>query len=227
LENNGVLKMAMKSLEKRIQRLEDIHEIQNLMSRYEYFHTADMQEETVELYARKTPGATAEIANWGVYEGIEGIKRLFLGLHRQGGEKALIGSMHMHTLTTPVIEVAADGNTAKGVWISPGHETSAPEGGKPQAMWAWLKYGVDFVKEDGTWKFWHFHVYPIFMTPYEKSWTEALPPVSTLPGGATIPDAVKPDKPTTYFWQYTTDVKCENAPQPPSPFETWDGKSVA
>ena len=104
------------------------------MSRYEYFHTADMQEETVELYAQKAPDVSAEIANWGVYEGIEGIKRLFIGLHRQGGEEALVGSMHMHTLTTPVIEVAEDGKTAKAVWISPGHESMAPPGGLPSSL---------------------------------------------------------------------------------------------
>jgi len=219
--------MTMSSLEARIQRLEDIHEIQNLLGRYEYLHTADKQEETVELYAKKTPGVTAEVANWGVYEGIEGIKRLFLGLHRMGGEKALIGSMHMHTLTTQVIEVAGDGKTAKGVWISPGHETGNNPQGKPEAMWAWLKYGVDFVKEDGKWKIWHFHVYPIFMTPYEKSWVEAPPPDSTLPGASTLPEELKPDRPTTYFWQYTTNVKCDLVPAPPEPYETWDDRSVA
>jgi hypothetical protein len=216
--------MAKRSLEERIQRLEDIHEVQNLFGRYEYFHTADMQEETVELYAKKTPGVSAEIANWGVYEGVEGIKRLFLGLHRQGGKEALIGSMHMHTLTTPVIEVAGDGKTAKAAWISPGIETGAMGGGKMQAAWAWLKYGCDFVKEDGKWKIWHSHVYPIFMTPYEKSWVEA-PPSTSAP--YSVPDELKPDRPTTYLWEYSPDRVYENVPAPPEPYETWDGKSMA
>ena len=218
-----VFKMALKSLEERIQRLEDIHEIQNLFSRYEYYHTADMQEETVELYAQKAPDVSAEIANWGVYVGIEGIKRLFLGLHRQGGEEALIGGMHMHTLTTPVIEVAGDGKTAKGVWISPGHETMKA-GEKPQAAWCWLKYGCDFIKEDGKWKIWHSHVYPIFMTPYEKSWVEA-PPSTSFP--RTVPDELKPDRSTTHLWEYSPDRKIENVPAPPEPYETWDGISMA
>ena len=73
--------MATKSLEERIQRLEDIHEIQNLMSRYEYLHTARLQEELAELFATKTPGVRAEIANWGVYEGSEGVRRLYVGAH--------------------------------------------------------------------------------------------------------------------------------------------------
>jgi len=215
--------MSARSLEERVQRLEDIHEIQNVFGKYEYYHTADMQEETVELYAQKTPGVSAEIANWGVYEGIEGIKRLFVGLHRQGGKEALVGSMHMHTLTTPVVEVAGDGKTAKAVWISPGHETSGMEG-KFTAQWAWLKYGVDFVKEDGKWKIWHSHVYPIFMTPYEKSWVEA-PPHTNSP--MVVPDELKPDKPSTYLWEYSTDRVYENVPAAPEPYDTWDAKSVA
>lgn len=32
----------------------------------------------------------------------------------------MIGILPVHSLTTPVIEVAADGKTARGVWISPG-----------------------------------------------------------------------------------------------------------
>lgn len=43
--------------------------------------------------------------------------------------------VHLQLLTTPVIQVAKDGETARGVWISPGIEGSG---------WNWLKYGADF-----------------------------------------------------------------------------------
>ena len=42
-----ITNMVKKSVEERIQRLEDIQEIQNLMSRYEYYHSAFMQQEQV------------------------------------------------------------------------------------------------------------------------------------------------------------------------------------
>ena len=71
--------MVTNSLEKRVQRLEDIHEIQNLMSRYEYLHTAGLHEETAEMFAKNIPGVRAEIGPWGVYEGTEGIRRLYWG----------------------------------------------------------------------------------------------------------------------------------------------------
>ena len=213
--------MATQSLEERIQRMEDIHEIQNIMGRYEYLHTAGKQEETAELFARKTPGVTAEIANWGVYEGYEGVRKLYVGLHNyiEGDRK---GQLNMHTLTTPVLEVAGDGKTAKGVWLSPGSETTKVRG-KPQAFWAWCKYGVDFVKEDGKWRIWHFHVYGVFHTPYEKSWTE-----SPKFERSYVPDELKTDKPSSRpFWVYSPETTTDDAPMPPAPYETWDGKSMA
>lgn len=209
--------MTEKSLEEKIERLEAVHEIQNLMGRYSYYHTANMHEETVELWAKKTPGVRADIPSFGLYEGIEGIERLFVGAHNILGEEARIGEMHMHTLTTPVIEVAGDGKTAKGVWISPGHETNGLSG-KMQAFWAWLKYGADFVKEDGKWKFWHLRVYGIFFTPYEKSWVESALP----PGEVSLPNEVKPDRKTTYWTSYSPTGKTELIPVPPEPYEAWD-----
>ena len=43
---------------------------------------------------------------------------------------------------------------------------------KLQAYWHWDRYGIDFIKEDGKWKIWHFFVGREFTTPYEKSWVD-------------------------------------------------------
>jgi hypothetical protein len=65
----------------------------------------------------------------------------------------------MHTQETPVIEVAGDGKTAKGIWYSIGLAVrgSVDENGNTSVGtgWMWEKYGVDFIKEDGGWKIWH------------------------------------------------------------------------
>ena len=208
--------MAEKSLEERIQRLEAVNEIQNLMSRYEYLHTAGLHEKTAEMFAKKAPGVKATFPAWGVYEGTESIRRAFVGVHSfQDGDR--IGKMRMHTLTTPVIEVAGDGKTAKGVWISPGHETMPDKSGELKAYWAWAKYGCDFVKEDGKWKFWHIQIYGIFFNPYDQSWVESGPPALV-----DIPNELMGDRPNTYFWMYSPDVATENVPAPPEPYETFD-----
>jgi hypothetical protein len=69
----------------------------------------------------------------------------------------------MNFLTTPVIEIAGDGKTAKGIWYSPGVNIvgSVIEDGKTSMRgdWRMTKYGVDFVKEDGKWKIWNIRIY--------------------------------------------------------------------
>jgi hypothetical protein len=207
------------NLEERIQRMEDIHQIQNLMSRYEYWHTAGMHEKVLDMYAKKTPGVSVEIANLGIYEGQEGIRRFWIGANMQADQNR-VGLMIVHTLTTPVIEVAGDGKTAKAIWISPGHET-VPRGGKFTALWSWNKYGVDFVKEDGVWRFWHFHLYRMFKSPYDKSWVD----IPLVPNPV-LPDELKPDRPPTNNWVYSTTATTENIPAPPEPYDTWDESSA-
>ena len=84
------------------------------------------------------------------------------------------GAVFFHHLDTPIIEVAADGKTARGAWWSPGHETF-PRGDREPgqgAIWAWSKYGADFIKEDDGWKIWRMRIYPMFKTPVGTSWTE-------------------------------------------------------
>ena len=208
--------MAEKSLEERIERLEAVHEIQNLMSKYEYFHTAGWHDETAAMFATKTPGVRADIVDWGLYEGIESVKRLYSKVHKYV-EGDRVGCMSVLPISTPVIEVAGDGKTAKGLWIHTGSVTFPVEG-KPQAHWAWVKYAVDFVKEDGKWKFWHFHVYALLHTPYEKSWAEAFDELPFPP----FPDELKSDRPSTYWWTYSPDAVTENVPAPPEPYETFD-----
>jgi hypothetical protein len=212
--------MSEKSLEERIQRIEDILEIQNIMGLYESYHTASMQEETVALFAQKTPGVKVDIDAFGVWEGIEGIRRMFvdfLGTY----EKDLTGRIYPHDLTTPIIEVAEDGKTAKALWSSPGLETHINEKtGKPRAMWAWGKYKTAFVKEDGNWKIWQMSWHTTFITPYEKGWAEE--PM----GDWKMPEKYGPDRPSANFSPYHPDSADFNVhkliPAPPLPYKTWD-----
>jgi hypothetical protein len=129
-----------------------------------------------------------------------------------------------HSLASPVIEIAADGKTAKGVWMSPGHETGPdPETGKPKGNWCWSKYGCDFVKEDGQWKLWHYHVYRTFKTPFDTDWAEGGDWKTTPVGTKMSEDMLgKPDIPTTYDHPYSPTTKVELVPEPPEPYETFD-----
>jgi hypothetical protein len=208
--------LTLESLQKRIQHLEDVHKVQNLMGKYIYGHLAGMDATYPDtIYAKKTPGVSSEVAHWGRYEDDD-----FRKVYSSGKVGFPPGTMIVHTLTTPVIEVAGDGKTAKGLWISSGHESGKnPQTGELEAFWAWTKYGVDFVKEDGEWKVWHYHVYRMFKTPFDKPWTEEWEIKTGNPPGDR---PVKPTKPTTYDHPYSTTTAPEYVPMPPEPYETWD-----
>jgi hypothetical protein len=207
---------AALTLEERVDRVKAAREVQNLMSRYTYYQSAFQQPETVALFASKTPGTKVEMM-WGVYEGIEGVKKCFLKDHYQRGDKALVGAMHMDTLTTPIIIVAGDGKTAKGVWISPGFDTMVTNG-KAQANWAYYKFGTDFVKEGGVWKIWHLHIYGVLYTDYNKSWAEPSKITWSGPNGQKLNN----DKPPTTQWWYTPDTTSpQDQPKLPEDYNTF------
>ena len=214
-ETNDRLQARNEELEHEVVRQQDVHEIQNLMSRYIYLLLAREWEKMMDLFASKTPGVRASRGNWGIYDGREGVRRLYVDMHKRI-EAGKPGLMICLPITTPVIEVAGDGQTAKGVWIAPGGESMEKEG-KIKAFWAWCKYGVDFVKEDGKWKIWHKAVHGMFFTPYDTSWVDT--PINPF---FSLPDQLKADRPPTYFWMYTPDGWTDNVPAPPEPYETWD-----
>jgi hypothetical protein len=126
----------------------------------------------------------------------------------------------MHPLTTPIIEVAGDGQTAKGMWYSPGQVTEVSSDGKPSANWIWEKYGVDFVKEDGAWKIWHIHMYTDFFTQVGKSWTDET---ADAPMGVGQPPVAipRPDKEEETYKVYSMTQVPQDAPRMPEPYYTF------
>ena len=161
--------MNLKELNERVKRLEEMEEIKKLQRKYQYWLFKQDYEKIVErCFARKTPGVRMEASDSGVFRGQEGVHRFFfqvVGMLRQRP-----GAFTMHVAVSPIIEIAGDGKTAKSVWFSPGCAGN---------LWVWGVYMVDYVKEDGEWKFWHMIFSPFFRTPYDKGWTE-VPIAGTL-----------------------------------------------
>jgi SnoaL-like domain len=213
--------MATSELEKRIERIEAVREIENLMSRYAFYHAASMHDKCLEISALDTPGVSAELP-FGLYQGRAGLERLYLGMLGRSDRDVAgrAGKLHQNTMTTSVVEVAEDGQTARGVWICPGHATDRyGEDGGLQGLWRWVKYGCDFAKEPGGWKIWHLRVYGVFGTPYYTSWTDG--DGSGPPPPPPLPSELAPDRPAHPLWQYRTDAVYPNDPAPPEPYTTF------
>ncbi|HEY6741317.1 MAG TPA: nuclear transport factor 2 family protein [Lapillicoccus sp.] len=164
-------------------RAHDRGEIENLFNRYMYFHNAFRDERIIPLWVRRgTPGIRARYTNAGQYTDYDSVIRY----HQ--GRPTPVGKLILHYTTTPVIEVAEDGETAKGVWIMAGSESGLtdPEvakespdymyspaevqGKKVWAHWVWCKYALDFLRQDGEWKIWKFRCYELARAPFEENW---------------------------------------------------------
>lgn len=166
---------TLEALEKEIDRQQSIVDCKNLMGKVLYYGVAYLNREMVTLWADRDDDVLEQ--PWGIYDGIEGVKRCYLqdfgDRHDPGKLEALKGVMHLYTCDTPMVVIADDGLSAKGVWTSSGAETWREGDVKPQGYWRWGKYGVDFIRENGTWKIWKLRFYPYFMTKYDEPWTSA------------------------------------------------------
>ena len=131
------------------------------------------------------------------------------------------GSFCEHTLTTEVMAVADDLKTAKACWMSPGCETRREPGtGKLTSYWVWVKYAVDFIEENGEWKFWHFTIFSDFCSDYYTSWVEMEY------GTPATPDLLAPDGKPAMALAYTNQTKPQLWPVPPMPYKTYDGNTM-
>jgi len=160
-------------------------EVQNTMSKHCYYHEAGMHRaEMLDIWVKKD-GEFAKNAKWqqpmGINLGYDAIWQFYV-LNKEKSNQQILdqiskiypeienkpenlgigGEWASHTQSTPVIVIAGDGKTAKGIWESPGLHMQAQIGdGKvsKQGGWFWEKYAADFVKEDGKWKIWHIAMY--------------------------------------------------------------------
>ena len=235
--------MKQLTLEEKVQRALDYQEVQNVASLHEYYHAVFWHKEEYEnIWAKK-----AEDISWTnnseKYEGRESFKRFYVdaaefmkkmgleAIHKMRPEIEVkpenygTGLLTCHTLTTPVIQIAGDGKTAKGIWMSWGHLTSPGEG-KMERTWAYEKYGIDFIKEDGEWKIWHLHTYVDFYSPVDGDWTN---PATNMASNKERSDAApsedrgpfRPDKRGVFYIGYSPTTIPKMEPKPPVPYYTF------
>jgi hypothetical protein len=118
----------------------------------------------------------------------------------------------MHMTVDPYIEIAADGQTARSHWLSPGIT-----GSNTSAGWVFGPDYIDYVKEGGQWLIHHSNLAPIVRTGYEVSRAKAADN-GTVRGGL----AVEPDEPSTLYRPYHETKQAPNSfashPDLPAPF---------
>lgn len=171
--------------EEKIQRAYDMIQIKNVMARHAYYHAASRHDIELEtIWAMKTPGVSWG-NNVGFMLGRKEVWNRYVLPHI--GHGCAPGEMFIHTLTTPLIEIAEDGMTAQAMWYTPGFGTGAGPGAAPgtptKGEWMYERYAVDFVKEDGQWKIWHFFVGTDFSFEAGTEFEERKGPGGPAPEG--------------------------------------------
>lgn len=185
-------------------------QIQNLKGRYAHGLSMRDFDTMLDCFARKADGVMAEIADSGIYKGFDGVERLMI--HGMKSRFSVVrGNMEAMMLSSPVIEVARDCETAKGMWHSFGALTVRNEQG-PLPLWVQGKYYDTFVVEDGRWKIRSMQWFLNFRTPFHKGWVE-----HPVHGSGTYPD-VKPDEPPTWYMPHNPNSFTQQR-FPPPPIE--------
>ena len=138
---------AAGDLEARLQRLEDKEAIRDLKMTYAKLCDEGYDADgIVGLFAEHTDVEWVSDV-FGTHRGRSGIHAWF-----EDVDEEIRWALRL--MINPVIEVAEDGESAKGSFYLLELATmSAPDGGTPDAVIMTGKYADDFVKEDGRWRF--------------------------------------------------------------------------
>lgn len=145
------------TMEKKVQILYDVYQIQNLASAYvNSLHYGRIDYIINDLFTTKTPGQKIQITDWGVWEGVDAANRLFNGMHLWDNPTKKLGLVtnNRHEVDSPFIQVAEDGESAIGVWFAPGYETWPCGQANLTPWWCWGGYWMAFRKEEGEWRIW-------------------------------------------------------------------------
>jgi hypothetical protein len=182
----GPLPQQVAALQARVTALQDINDIKRLQRAYGYYLDAGQWDKVAGLFSRD---GTVEIGLDGVYRGRQRVYQYLLAAG--GGHLGLApGQVNQYLQLMPVINLSADGRSAKGTWRA---VILAGQPGKG-AWWGEGPYENEYVKEDGVWKISALHWYQTLMTPYDNGgWARN----ADANGGHYAPPSLRPDAPPT------------------------------
>lgn len=190
-------------------------EIEQLMGRRVLYEVNGAWEKELDELWVRTPAWKKNMClggTWGFYQGEDAVRGYYAKIWDTRQKEHPLGSAAAHPLRSPAIQIAADGESAKGIWYSLGHTTT---GGN--AAWVGQKVAADFVKEEGRWRIWHLcQVHDAVLTPgtdYGDQTPEQVSGKDPLEEMATEP--TMPVKTHERLFCWTDDF-----PWMPEPYET-------
>jgi ketosteroid isomerase-like protein len=150
----------------RAQRLADTVEIKRLQCEYGYYLDRSDWDPVLQLF---TDDVTAEYGNSGVFRGKEHVRALLYAIG-YGKSGLRVGQLRDHIQLQPVIDLAPDGQSARGRWKA---LVLLGQYGE-YARWQTGPYENEYRKEGGRWKISRIHWFETFTVPYKGGWTVAM-----------------------------------------------------
>lgn len=221
------LLMNIEALDKMATELVDHDQILNTFYRYIHYYGELHIDGVMEQFANRQD-ISLEIGEEGVFEGRETI-RAYFGFMPKLAKKP--GILIYHYTDTPVVEIAKDGKSAKLTALAPGLDAAA------KALiqnWVYGKYYADLIKEDGAWKLYHVQWFRTFECSMTKGWMKEqtahdreLAAPELADAYADLPKGKSGSYPENWPYPKHYDPELVNylMPEPPQPFDTYDGKT--
>jgi hypothetical protein len=234
--------MAALTSEQLVGIFEDQRDLKNLMGKICYTILLKQEKTMVETFWSSRDDICLG-TNDGYYDGAEAVKGYYAAVHQHTVEATAFlkkafpdrmgklteeeqfgaGSMDVKPMDTAVIEVAGDGETAKGIWYSRGtYNDLTPQG--PLAFWSLGIYACDFVRENGQWKVWHMLNLTDIHVPGGRSWGDPnpapYPDVADFVGAKPFTPPA-PNRPQVLREVYRPGRPFAPLPEPPVPYSTF------
>ena len=231
----------MDQLEFLVERWEDQRDIKNLMGKFVNCLLLNRQGEIFEAFFSQRQDVCLTF-NDGSYIGPQAVRGYYEAavernklsakllqdrLPEKLGGKAEeeiygIGPFQVKPLTAPVIEVAEDGETGKGLWFCLGCSAEVTSRG-PEANWTWGYFAGDFVYEDDSWKIWHLQYLNEIDSLCGQSWGRELIPYPELPEFAALQEFSYPEYTVREAVRelYRVDRPLTATPRIPEPYKTF------
>ncbi len=156
----------------------DYDEIENLQNAYGYYAEKSLWSDIAALF---TEDGVLEIDDDTRHVGREPILTFLKSSGPEGAAKGVLNSLLQ---LQPVIDIAADGRTAK-IRSRVLQLTRDPQG---RPMWGGGVYENELANENGTWKFKRLHVYTTYKFYYKSGWAKpSTEPGQRMPSQSTPP----------------------------------------
>lgn len=223
------------------ERFEDRREIKNLMGKYVTSCLLCRENTLVDELFCSRDDITLGFNN-GYYVGREAVKGYFQAVCDATAKKSKclqkifpeqlgklseeelygVGPFKAEPLTSPYVQIAEDGQTAKAIWMVEGSITDITEKG-PVTNWSWGYYAADFIKENGQMRLWHVLRVEDVHCPNGVNWGMPENNFPELPEFAELKDIQlpAPNHPAAVYETFSADRCSAKTPRIPEPYTTF------